>query len=154
MKPGTIALVSGISLIVCAVIAYPRIHAWLTDDDKVVVPGGRLAAEWRIIPKKPGDSQVDAERVFDKGSSAGAGANFRTDGSDDEVFRYFEAELGSQGWVAQPSSPSRHELQFCKQGTGAIVQINTGDPKTYYFGLVSENQRRSLNYCPAPSKAL
>lgn len=136
-------------LAIAAVVAYPQVRAWLIDDEKVVVSGGRLATIWETIRKRPGDTVVDKVRVFDKLSLAGAGANFESKGSDEDIFDFYTTQLRSLGWTLQPKAATRREIQFCKDGVGAIVQIDEAQQKTYYFGLVSENQRRSLNYCSA-----
>ncbi|MDF3983955.1 hypothetical protein [Luteibacter sahnii] len=137
----------GIVAVLLAIAAYPSVHAWLIDDTKIVVPGGRLAAQWSAIPKRPGDNMVGTLSVFDKLSLAGAGANFESSATDEEIFSFYTAQLRALGWLLQPKISGRREIQFCKDGIGAIVQIDENPGKTYYFGLESGNQKRSLNYC-------
>jgi hypothetical protein len=140
----------GVAAVLLAIAAYPSVHAWLIDDTKIVVPGGRLAAEWSAIPKRPGDKMVESPKVFDKLSLAGAGANFDSSATDEEIFEFYTSELRTLGWSPQPKISGRREIQFCKDGVGAIVQIEENPGKTYYFGLESGNQKRSLNYCWGP----
>ena len=149
VKSSNVLVVLGVMLGTAAVFSYPHIHAWLIDDGKVVVPAGRLATAWATIPKRPGDAMMEKMRVFDKLSLTGAGANFESAASDKDIFDFYTAQLRSLGWTLQPQVASRREIQFCKNGVGAIIHIDEDQRKTYYFGLVSENQRRSLNYCPA-----
>jgi hypothetical protein len=152
VKSRRFTVVVAVILVVAGVIAYPHVHAWLTDDAKVIRPGGLLATDYRALPKRPGDRMLGEVKVFDKWSIAGATANFSSTSSDSDIFDYYSDMLRSRGWEMLPRNPSRREIRFCKGGISAIVQIEDNGQKIYYFGIVSQSQKQAWDYCPLPAE--